>query len=105
MLHADHFEQLHSQSQCHHREFFLTMPWHVKAFIIWKDSKGKTRVHVLECPDLGKKGKGVCDCPTRLATSTVAGCVSSLSSVFELAGWGKVWNESAEQQSCRVFGC
>ncbi|CAC5369874.1 unnamed protein product [Mytilus coruscus] len=38
-------------------------PHDVKRFLVWKDSYGKTQIHVKSCINLGKKGVTGCLCP------------------------------------------
>ena len=58
---------------------------------MWKDSAGKTKVHLIACPFLGVKGKCDCFCPTRLAVGTVSNLVQGLADIFQQVGRGTTW--------------
>ena len=51
--------------------FLSTTPKDVCRFLAWKDSRGKTQVHVTSCPNLGKHNVHDCGCPSRLSFATV----------------------------------
>ncbi|CAC5408572.1 unnamed protein product [Mytilus coruscus] len=67
-------------------------PHDVKRFLIWKDSNGKTKIHVKSCINLGKKSVTRCLCPIRLASGTVENLISYLTDIFESVGRGRSWN-------------
>ncbi|CAH1801291.1 unnamed protein product [Owenia fusiformis] len=66
-------------------------PEDIRKYLVFKDSCGKTQVHVLLCPNMGKTGLQRCLCPRRLASGTVAGIVQHLKSVYEFIGKGRIW--------------
>lgn len=43
----------------------------MRLFLVGKDVKGKTQIHDLDCPFVGKAEKKDCYCPKRLAAGTV----------------------------------
>lgn len=43
-------------------------PNDIRRFLVWKDSKGKTMVHNINCENLGLKGNFECGCPNRVAS-------------------------------------
>ena len=45
----------------------MATPDDVVSFLIWKDVRGKTKVHVDSCPAFGTKKPLKCACPTRFA--------------------------------------
>ena len=51
-------------------------------FLIWKDSSGKTTVHIDDCSNFGNKRKTDCSCPKRLAYGTVDSLIGKLRSIF-----------------------
>ncbi|CAC5414985.1 unnamed protein product [Mytilus coruscus] len=59
---------------------------------VWKDSNGKTQIHVKSCINLGKKGVTRCLCPIRLASGIVENLISYLTDIFESVGRGRTWN-------------
>lgn len=61
---------------------FSCEPRDVVRFLVWKDQKGKTRVHKGDCHFLGSNVKGRCGCPTRLSAGTVASNIGKLRSIF-----------------------
>ena len=69
-------------------------PLDICRFLVQKDEKGKTQVHVLECVNLGKSGFQSCGCPRRLAAGTIQSLVGQLKTLFESRGQGNVWNET-----------
>ena len=58
----------------------------------WKDSKGKTVVHDIDCKNLGLQGMFDCGCPKRLASGTVEGLIQQLINIFDDHGLGKKWD-------------
>ena len=38
-------------------------PTDITHFLVWKDKKGKTKVHTLQCPLFGTHSKSQCNCP------------------------------------------
>ncbi len=69
-------------------------PRDVRRFLVYKDSKGKTKLHSLSCPHLGDSSAAIatCDCPTRLAFGTVHAIIGQLRSILAAAGLGHQWN-------------
>ena len=59
---------------------------------VWKDSKGKTKIHVLSCPNFGCHSKWKCSCPSRLATGTVDSTIGKLRSIFNSIGRSGEWS-------------
>ena len=41
-------------------------PKDVTRFLVWKDSKGKTKIHAPSCPNFGSHSTRKCRCPTSL---------------------------------------
>ena len=68
-------------------------PRDVTRFLVWKDSKGKTKVHVPTCSLFGSKKADVCPCPFTLAAGTVANLIGKLRSLFVESGRGGEWND------------
>ena len=68
-------------------------PRDVTRFLVWKDSKGKTKVHVPTYSLFGSKKAEVCPCPFTLAAGTVANLVGKLRSLFVESGRGGEWND------------
>ena len=68
-------------------------PNDIKRFLVWKDRNGRTAVHHVSCPMLGRRrGTYVdCPCPKRLAVRTVEGVVSQLKAIFKAEGRGEEW--------------
>ena len=61
-------------------------PRDICRFLLYKDSNGKTQVHVLGCPHLGDRGIKKCGCPVRLSYKTVDSYIGKLRSIFHNAG-------------------
>ena len=63
-------------------------------FLVLKDSKGKTQVHKAGCLHLGQRGIFSCQCPLRLAYSTVDSYIGKLRSIFSDIGRQGDWNRT-----------
>ena len=59
---------------------------------MYKDRKGKTQLHDVNCSFLGERGLKSCDCPKRLAAGTVESVVGQLRAIFKKMGRGEEWN-------------
>ena len=59
---------------------------------MWKDSKGKTKVHAPSCPNFGSHSKRKCRCPTRLAAGTVNSTIGKLRAIFNSVGRTGDWS-------------
>ena len=70
-----------------------TTPLDLTRFLVWKDGKGKTKVHTSRCPLFGTHSKNHCKCPTRLAAATVDSTIGKLRAIFNSAGRCGPWNE------------
>ena len=57
-------------------------PQDLVRFLIYKDRKGKTKVHKSTCPLFGSHSKERCQCPVRLAAGTVDSLIGKLRSIF-----------------------
>lgn len=66
-------------------------PEDVRLYLVGKDVKGKTKIHDLDCPFVGKAGTKECYCPKRLAAGTVCSFVGQLKSLFEDVGRKDEW--------------
>ena len=55
-------------------------------FLVWKDSKGKTKIHSSSCPNFGSHSKRKCRCPTRLAAGTVNNTPGKLHAILHSTG-------------------
>lgn len=76
-------------------DILQTTPYHVQMFLIFKDKKGKTKVHDIHCGYLGKMSDvSECSCPKRLAFGTVQSLIGQLKTVFEDLGLGKDWDRN-----------
>lgn len=80
------------QSLPHSPSIKTCEPQDVLRFLVWKDTFGKTKVHVVSCPFLGDKTKMSCDCPCRLAAASVSNMVHNLEDIFRQAGRGSFWD-------------
>ena len=61
-------------------------PLDVVRFLFHRERNGRTTVHALPCPHLGRSGVFDCACPRRLAAGTVDSYVGMLRAVFNAAG-------------------
>ncbi|KAK3107786.1 hypothetical protein FSP39_022109 [Pinctada imbricata] len=78
------------------RDMSNVSPLDVKRFLVWKDKCGKTSVHEKECKFLGKMGTQKCDCPIRMASSSVVNLVQHLIDIFHRNGFGRSYDEQAK---------
>ena len=67
-------------------------PKDVIRFLVWKDSKGKTKIHAPSCPNFGSHSKRKCRCPTRLAAGTVNSTIGKLRAIFNSVGRTGDWS-------------
>ena len=70
------------------------MPIDVCRSLVYKDPKGKTQPHRNGCLHIGKKGLFPCECPRRLAYSTVDSYIGKLCSIFAEASRQGDWNRT-----------
>lgn len=77
-----------------HKSLFDATPLDVCRFLVFKDSKGKTRVHRPGWPHLGLPNSSPCQCPLRLAYSTVDSYIGKLRSIFSDFGRQGDWNRT-----------
>ena len=61
-------------------------------FLVWKDSKGKTKVHTPSCPNFGSHSKQKCGCPSRLAAGTIGSTIGKLRAIFNSFGRSGDWS-------------
>lgn len=66
-------------------------PNDIRRFLVWKDLKGKTKIHKIDCEKLGLKGDFDCGCPKRVASGTVENLTHQLNNFYEF-GRGKIWD-------------
>ena len=62
-------------------------------FLIFKDKRGKTQVHLNTCEFLGQRGKQSCGCPLRLSYKTVDSYIGKLRSIFHSIGRDGEWDK------------
>ena len=74
------------------KTLFSVTPKDVCHFLAWKDSRGKTQVHVTSCPNLEKHNAHDFCCPTRFSFASVDSYVGKLREVFKEAGREGNWN-------------
>ena len=74
-------------------------PQDIVRFLIYKDRKGKTKVHNSTCPLFRSHTKERCQCPARLAAGTVDSLIGKLHSIFNNASLSHV----SPNQSMPIF--
>ncbi|XP_048584836.1 LOW QUALITY PROTEIN: protein G1-like9 [Nematostella vectensis] len=57
-------------------------PSDITRFLVYKDRKGRTKVHTPKCNYFGSTSKSHCACPNRLAAGTVDSTIGKLRSIF-----------------------
>ena len=61
-------------------------------FLVWKDSNGKTKIHVSSCPNFGFHSKRKCSCPSRLDAGTVDSTIGKLRFILNSIGRSGDWS-------------
>ena len=73
--------------------FSQASPQDICRYLVWKDTTGKTPVHILSCAALlGQKPGLTCTCPTRLSAGYIATLIGQLKSLFRAEGFGSPWD-------------
>lgn len=82
-------------------------PAHLLQFIALKDTteQGRTQVHVLDCPFLGRFGIFQCGCPRRLSSAYLKRLIGNMRSVFSSLGLGDLWDEAGETGNPAAAQC
>lgn len=57
-------------------------PSDIVRFLVWKERKGRTKIHQEDCPFLGSRVRERCNCPSRLSAGTVDSNIGKLWSIF-----------------------
>lgn len=73
------------------KSLFSAVPRDLVRFLIWKDRKGKTKVHKSACPLFVSHSKKRCHCVVRLAAGTVDSLIGKLRSLFNNVGRSGPW--------------
>ena len=76
------------------KNLFDATPLDICRFLVFMDSKGNTQVHKTGCPHLGQRGIFSCQCPLRLAYSTVHSYIGKLGSIFSDIVRQRDWNRT-----------
>ena len=76
------------------KTLFSAIPKDVCRFLAWKDSRGKTQVHVTACSYLGKHQLHSCGCPVSLCYATVDSYIGKFRAIFKEAGREGDWNSA-----------
>ena len=75
------------------KSVYAASPQDITRFLVWKDHKGKTKIHIPACNLFGTKQVDCCACPTTLAAGTVDNLIGKLRSLFVELGRGRERNE------------
>ena len=68
-------------------------PQDVTRFLVWKNRKGKTKIHIPACKLFRIKQVDRSTCPITLSAGTVDNLIGKLHSLFVDLGRGREWNE------------
>ena len=63
-----------------------TTPCDLCRFLVWKDRKGKTKVHKINCQFFTSRGLFSCPCPRHLGYGTVDSLIRKLGAIFNEFG-------------------
>lgn len=67
-------------------------PSDITRFLVFKDTKGKTQVHLISCVNKGNKGQFNCGCPMRAAAGSVDSLIGKIRAIYRDRGHGTEWN-------------
>lgn len=76
----------------HSPDFTVMTPQDVCRFLVWSDQFGKTQVHAVSCPFLGRMGVLGCACPTRLAAGTIQNMIQQMTEILRTHGRSRSWD-------------
>ena len=74
-------------------------PSDVVAFLIDRDARGKTQVHVLGCANFGKHGIFDCGCQRCLAAGTVDSYTGQLRAYYNSVGRTQPWRQGGSWEN------
>jgi len=75
------------------KSLHTAVPSDILKFLVWKDSRGRTKVHRPTCPGIGSSSHTHCACPSRLAAGTVDSVIGKLRAIFSEVGLGGNWDD------------
>lgn len=84
---TDFLSSLHPTKTLHN-----ATPEDVRKFIVFKERKGRTKLHVISCMHRGKPGKMSCDCPVTMAAKSVDSLIGKIRAIFRDLGRNGEWN-------------
>ncbi len=68
------------------------LPDHVRQFLIFKESNGRTQIHTPSCAFRGKTSTHKCGCPKTMAAKSVDSLIGKLRAIFRDIGRSGDWN-------------
>lgn len=68
-------------------------PKDIVRFLVWKDQKGRTKVHKQDCEFFGSATRGPCSCPNRLAAGSVDSTIGKLRAIFNSLDRSGEWDD------------
>ena len=68
-------------------------PKDIVRFLVWKDQKGRTKIHREGCQFFGCRTRGLCECPSRLAAGTVDSTIGKLRAIFNSLDRSGEWDD------------
>ena len=74
------------------KDISTVTPHELCRFLVWKDQKGKTKVHNTSCQFYARKGSFPCPCPKHLAFGTVDSLIGKLRAIFNESGRRGEWD-------------
>lgn len=78
-------------------------PQDVCRFLVWSDQFGKTQVHAVSCPFLGRMGVLGCACPTRLAAGTIQNMIQQMTEILRTHGRSRSWDAQLKVGNLFLF--
>ncbi|MEW8548342.1 MAG: DUF640 domain-containing protein [Candidatus Thiodiazotropha sp.] len=74
------------------KDLYTALPDDIQKFFIFKERKGRTKLHVETCVFKGQARKQSCDCPTTLAVKSVDSLIGKIRAIFRDMGMSGEWN-------------
>lgn len=74
------------------KDLYTALPDDIRKFLIFKERKGRTQLHVQSCTFKGLAGRQSCTCPKTLAAKSVDSLIGKIRAIFRDLGRSGDWN-------------
>ena len=102
LLHSTEYAKQKSKLQIELEQFLKSLapskslacahPSDITKFLVSKDTKGKTQVHLISCANKGCKGQFNCGSPMRAAAGSGDSLIGKIRAIYRDRGYGTQWN-------------